>query len=221
MEARSVLFLFSAVLLTLLTLSILSSPPSHNPDLSKNRKTPAFLQTPTSHTLRRHSAAVPHHPLDPLTVTEIHRVKHIIQSHHFFTNRAYSLHSVVLEEPEKQAVLRWRKGDPLPPRKAAVVARAGVETLVLTADVGSGEVVRHEAGRASGYPTMTVEDMTSATWAPLASAAFNRTVVARGVDLADLACLPLSTGWFGEWLCRLLFYHLRILPKLLKNEFLG
>ncbi|XP_041994887.1 primary amine oxidase-like [Salvia splendens] len=198
MDARSVLLLFSAVLLTLFTLSILSSPPSHKADPSKNRKTPAFLQTPTHHTPRRHSAAVPHHPLDPLTVTEIHRVKHIIQNHHFFTNKAYALHSVVLEEPEKQAVLRWRKGNPLPPRKAAVVARAGGETLVLTADVGSGEVVRHEAGRASGYPTMTVEDMTSATWAPLASADFNRTVVARGVDLEDLACLPLSTGWFGK-----------------------
>lgn len=120
---------------------------------------------------------------------------------------------MVLEEPEKATVLRWKKGELLPPRKAAVVARVGGTSLVLTVDLDSGEVVRHETGEQAGYPTMTVEDMTSATWAPLASAEFNRTVVARGVDLADLACLPLSTGWFGKWLScpillRLLFSFL-------------
>lgn len=217
MEAKTLLrrsfFLFSAVLLTLFTLSILPSPPSDKAELldcaahsssciSKNRiqfKRPGFIRNPTR---RRHSAAVPRHPLDPLTVTEINRVKEVIRKHDLFRNRAYALHSVVLEEPEKPTVLRWKKGEPLPPRKAAVVARAGGASLVLTVDLGSGEVVRHDTGELAGYPTMTVEDMTSATWAPLASADFNRTVVARGVDLADLACLPLSTGWFGKWLCR-------------------
>lgn len=217
MEARSLLrlsfFLFSAVLLTLFTLSILSSPPSHKaaelldcaPHSSLctriHSKRPGFLQKPINPTSRRHSAAVPHHPLDPLTVTEINSVKETIRKHDFFRNKAYALHSVVLEEPEKQTVLRWRKGEPLPPRKASVVARAVGASLVLTVDLGSGEVARHEANlQPSGYPTMTVEDMTSATLAPLASADFNRTVAARGVDLADLACLPLSTGWFGKWL---------------------
>lgn len=45
---------------------------------------------------------------------------------------------------------------------------------------------------------MTIEDMTSATWAPLASSKFNRTIIDRGIDLADLACLPISSGWFGK-----------------------
>lgn len=231
MEARTLLrrtfILFSAVLLTLFTLSILPSPPSDKATLldfaahssfctSKNRiqsNRPGFLQKPTNPTRRRHSATVPRHPLDPLTVTEINQVKEIIRSYDSFRNRAYALHSVVLEEPEKATVLRWKKGEPLPPRKAAVVARAGGASLVLTVDLGSGEVVRHETVEQAGYPTMTVEDMTSATWAPLASADFNRTVVARGVDLADLACLPLSTGWFGKWLpCPIL---LRLLFSLL------
>ncbi|KAK4389419.1 Primary amine oxidase [Sesamum angolense] len=216
MEARNLLrytfFLFFILLLVLFTLSNLPSPPSDKAEMlncaayspwctSKNRiqsKKPDFLQKPTNPTRRRHSADVPHHPLDPLTVTELNTVRKIIQTHDFFKNKAYALHSVVLEEPEKKLVLRWKKGEPLPPRKAAVVARVGGASHVLTVDLGSGEVTRHETGHMSGYPTMTVEDMTSVTWAPLASADFNRTVVERGVDLADLACLPISLGWFGK-----------------------
>ncbi|KAH6837756.1 Copper amine oxidase family protein [Perilla frutescens var. hirtella] len=216
MEGRSLLrysfFLFFTLLLILFTLSNLPSPPPHQAEMldcaahsswctSKNRiqsKKPDFLHKPTNPSPRHHSAAVPRHPLDPLTVTELNRVQKIIQNHDFFRNKAYALHSVVLEEPEKQVVLRWKKGESLPPRKAAVVARVGGASLVLTVDLSSGDVVRHEMGQVSGYPTMTVEDMTSATWAPLASAEFNRTVVERGVDLADLACLPISTGWFGK-----------------------
>ncbi|KAL0329632.1 UNVERIFIED_CONTAM: Primary amine oxidase [Sesamum radiatum] len=214
MEARNLLrytfFLFFILLLVLFTLSNLPSPPSDKAEMldcaayspwctSKNRiqsKKPDFLQKPTNPTRRSHSADVPHHPLDPLTVTELNTVRKIIQAHDFFKNKAYALHSVVLEEPEKKLVLRWKKGEPLPPRKAAVVARVGGASHVLTVDLGSGEVTRHETGHMSGYPTMTVEDMTSVTWAPLASADFNRTVVERGVDLADLACLPISLGWF-------------------------
>ncbi|KAK6158036.1 hypothetical protein DH2020_005350 [Rehmannia glutinosa] len=193
---RYTLFLFFTVLLILLTFSDLPSPPSNKAAqlncaayspcpwcTSKNRflsKKTDFLRKPTNPTRRRHSADVPRHPLDPLTVTELNKVRKIIQKYDLFENRAYALHSVVLEEPEKKAVLEWKKGDPLPPRKAAVVARAGGASHVLTVDLGSGEVARHETGDLSGYPTMTVEDMTSVTWAPLASADFNRTVVERG-----------------------------------------
>ncbi|GFZ06963.1 copper amine oxidase family protein [Actinidia rufa] len=62
----------------------------------------------------------------------------------------------------------------------------------------TSEVTRHETGPLSGYPTMTKENMTPATWAPLSNADFNRTIIDRGIDLTDLTCLPISTGWFGE-----------------------
>lgn len=94
-------------------------------------------------------------------------------------------------------MLNWKKGDPLPARKASVIARASRVSHVLTVDLSTGEVTRVEKNQYSGYPTMTLEDMSSVTWAPLASADFNRTVIERGVDLIDLACLPISTGWFG------------------------
>ena len=79
-----------------------------------------------------------------------------------------------------------------------MVARVDGHSHVLTVDIATREVKIHETVPPSGYPTMTIEDMTTATWAPFASAEFNRTITTRGVDLADVACLPISLGWFGK-----------------------
>ncbi|XP_030524718.1 primary amine oxidase [Rhodamnia argentea] len=172
---------------------------------SKNRFQPKQRQPPTNlknpvprpHP-RSHVSDTPQHPLDPLTLQELSRVRTLLLSHPLFANRApYALHSVVLEEPDKPSVLAWRKGDPIP-RQASVVASVAGESHLLTVDLDKGGVTAQGAGPLSGYPTMTIEDMTSATWAPLADPEFNRTVLARGVDLADLACLPISSGWFGR-----------------------
>lgn len=83
------------------------------------------------------------------------------------------------------------------PRKAAVVARVSGQSHVLTVDIDTSEVNVQETNPLSGYPTMTIEDMTSSTWAPLSNGDFNRTIIERGVDLKDLACLPISLGWYG------------------------
>uniref|UniRef100_A0A5B6ZRF1 Amine oxidase n=1 Tax=Davidia involucrata TaxID=16924 RepID=A0A5B6ZRF1_DAVIN len=217
MEAKSLLrflfLIFGVVLLLLFTLLNLPYAPSNKAELldcttyspwctSKNRfqsKQPNLLQNPPNPTRHHHSSDVPHHPLDPLTLQEFNKVRTILSSHALFKSfSSYALHSVVLEEPDKPLVLMWRKGEPLPPRKASVIARADGVSHVLTVDIGTGEVTQHETGSISGHPTMTMEDMTSATWAPLANADFNRTIVERGIDLVDLACLPISTGWFGK-----------------------
>lgn len=76
--------------------------------------------------------------------------------------------------------------------------RVKSDSHVLTVNLDTGDINRHELGPASGYPTMTIEDMVAATYAPLSSSEFNRTIIARGIDLSDLACLPLSTGWYGQ-----------------------
>ncbi|CAI9093819.1 OLC1v1029399C1 [Oldenlandia corymbosa var. corymbosa] len=218
---RRLFFPISIIILLFFTVLNLPYPPSSPADLSsssdtggcttnsawcfssKNRfhstKKQLVLDHPTESSKRsRHINAVPRHPLDPLTISEFNKVKAIIQSHELFQNTQYALHTVALEEPEKQSVLKWKKGDPLPSRKASVVARAKGDSHVLTVDLDSGSVAVVETGHHSGYPTMTVEDMTSATWAPLSNADFNRTIIDRGVDLADLACLPISLGWFGK-----------------------
>ncbi|CAI0413833.1 unnamed protein product [Linum tenue] len=184
-----------------------ASSSSSNSSACKSRKIAGILKQPPNPTAEsrrlRHESATPQHPLDPLTIQELNKVRHVINSHHLFkspSSSAVALHTVVLEEPPKSAVLRWSPGDPLPPRKAFAIARSGGDTLLLSVDVASGELKADRASGSSpsGYPTMTVEDMTSATWAPFASADFNRTVTDRGVELSDVACLPISLGWFGK-----------------------
>ncbi|XP_038679915.1 primary amine oxidase-like [Tripterygium wilfordii] len=219
MESRNffrLLSLFLAVALVLLfTWVHFPSPPSSTADslycsinspwcTSKNRFQSQQKQhnnlrkNPTRPNRHRHATDTPHHPLDPLTVTEINKLRTILKSHALFRSSQYQLHSIVLEEPEKPFVLKWKKGDPLLPRKAAVIARVDGNSYVLAVDLGTSEVIVQETGSVSGYPTMTIEDMTSATGAPLSNADFNRTITDRGVDLSDLACLPISLGWFGK-----------------------
>lgn len=215
MEARNFLrfifFSLSVVVLILFTwFNFPYSPPSATEILdcaasspwctsSKNRIfQPKPQPVPTRRRSRSHGRDTPRHPLDPLTVGEINRVKAILSSHALFQSPGpHSLHTVELEEPEKSRVLEWERGNPLFPRKASVVARARGVSHVLIVDLTTSEVIVQRTGPHSGYPTMTVEDMTTATVAPLASAEFNRTIADRGVDLTDLACLPISTGWYG------------------------
>ncbi|MFX6572673.1 hypothetical protein ABTG52_06730, partial [Acinetobacter baumannii] len=137
-----------------------------------------------------------HHPLDPLTITEVNKVQKVIKS--FFKNYVYAVHSLVLEDPDKSVVLTWKRGDELPVRKASVMARAKGRNYLLTVHVESGEVEEHDVSGLSGFPLVTLEDMQKVLYTPLKSAKFNRTVEERGVDLNDVVCLPFSPGWFGK-----------------------
>eukprot|EP00262_Sarcandra_glabra_P007199 TRINITY_DN1983_c0_g1_i1.p1 TRINITY_DN1983_c0_g1~~TRINITY_DN1983_c0_g1_i1.p1 ORF type:complete len:726 (-),score=47.62 TRINITY_DN1983_c0_g1_i1:258-2435(-) len=211
MEATSLLRLLFLLLISLLFLLCTRSwIPSDRPELldcslyspwctSKNRiqSKSDLAHKPKS---QNHQTQTPQHPLDPLTLQEINNARTILLAYAPLTSSApsFTIHSLVLEEPEKPTVQKWRKGDPLPPRKASVIALSNGRSHILSVDLASSQITRHEISTSSGFPTMTIEDMTAATWAPLADPEFNRTVQNRGVDLSDLACLPISTGWFGE-----------------------
>ncbi|KAL8238785.1 hypothetical protein R6Q59_015352 [Mikania micrantha] len=212
MDSRNLIrFLFFTFIIALLLLLTLTTIPLTNtgepPDCainsrwctSKTRFFQPTIKQPPKPTTRIHTTDVPHHPLDPLTLTELDKVRStLLENQLFLHSNTYALHSVVLEEPDKSFVLTWKPGDPLPARKASVIARVKSKIHVLTVDLGTGEVSPRDVGEHSGYPTMTMEDMTSLTWAPLGDAEFNRTIMARGVDLKDVSCLPISIGWFGE-----------------------
>ncbi|KAG8374786.1 hypothetical protein BUALT_Bualt10G0031900 [Buddleja alternifolia] len=201
---RCLFFIFSAVLLMLFTIFNIPNPLSGTAELiecstnsawctSKNR----ILRHPTTASLHHdHTADVPHHPLDPLTIQEMNKVQKVIKS--FFENSVYSVHSLVLEDPDKEVVVEWEKGDPLPPRKASVMARAAGKNYLLTIDVESGELREHDTSNITGFPLVTLEDMQKVMSAPFASAHFNRSIAERGVDINDVACLPFSPGWFGK-----------------------
>lgn len=144
-----------------------------------------------------HSTEKPHHPLDPLTVQEINRVRVILSSYGPFSPTFPTIHSLSLDEPEKQTVLDWKTGDPLPPRKAAVLALLNGQTHVLSVDLDSGRVNGHTVDPSSGYPTLTMEEITAAVQSPLSNAEFKKSISDRGISAADLACVPLSAGWYG------------------------
>ncbi|GLU07006.1 hypothetical protein SLE2022_239860 [Rubroshorea leprosula] len=146
-----------------------------------------------------HVSDTPNHPLDPLTIKEINMVRSILSSHALFnSSNSYAFHSIDLEEPHKEQVIQWTKADPLPPRLASVVARVDGHSHLLTVNLETTQVTVHNTVPLSGYPTLTFEDLTSTIWAPLSNAEFNRTIINRGVDLAHLACLPMSLGWYGK-----------------------
>lgn len=215
MEGRNLLrflfFLVTGLFLLLFTWANFPYLPSNKAELldctsfspwCTSKSKPHLTTNPTNPTRgprRHHSSDVPHHPLDPLTVQEINRVRTILSSHApLKASKRYTIHAVDLEEPAKPLVLRWKKGNPMLPRRASVIALVGGESHLLTVDLATSQVTRDDVLPPSGYPTMTVEDMTTATKAPLVDGNFNRTIIERGIDLADLACLPLSTGWFGK-----------------------
>uniref|UniRef100_A0A803MCU2 Amine oxidase n=1 Tax=Chenopodium quinoa TaxID=63459 RepID=A0A803MCU2_CHEQI len=205
MEGKKFLRLLSLLLVTFILFIFIFVRNSDLPS-SKNfhyvNKAAAELELqppPRKLTRHVHVSDMARHPLDPLTVQEMNRVRSIVISHALFkAAKSYALHSVVLEEPPKPLVMRWKEGDSLPPRKASVIARVDGGTHVMIVDLGLGRVEFVDVGERSGYPTMTIEDMNTATLTPFGSKEFNRTVVARGVDLKDLACLPISTGWYGK-----------------------
>jgi len=146
-----------------------------------------------------HESDEPRHPLDPLTIQEFNKVRAILSTHTLFkSSNSYTLNSIVLEEPDKELVLKWKKGEPLLPRKASVVALVKGVTHTLIVDLSRSEITNHETRPASsGYPTMTIEEMLAVLDVPLKSGEFNSTIRKRGVNLADLACLPVASGWYG------------------------
>lgn len=166
---------------------------------SSSQKNPINKPTFSTHQQQpQHESEVPHHPLDPLTIQEFNKVRSILSTHSLFkSSSSYTLNSIVLEEPDKELVLKWKKGHPLLPRKASVIVHVKGVTHTLTVDLSTSEVTGLETRSVSGYPTMTIEEMVGVLDVPLKSTEFNQTITQRGVNLADLACLPVSSGWYG------------------------
>lgn len=107
-----------------------------------------------------HSSAKPHHPLDPLTVQEIERVRAILLDHEpGFGSGSATIHSMALDEPDKKRVVKWKKGNRLPSRRAEVLALSSGQSHVIIVDLDSGRVVSDVVNPTSGYPILTMDDL--------------------------------------------------------------
>lgn len=144
-----------------------------------------------------HFSEIPHHPLDPLTIEEIKRARAILFSYPPFSSTFPSIHSLTLEEPCKSQVLGWKNGDPIPPRKASVIALLNGKSHLVTVDLGLGRVTRHEISSSSGYPMLTLDDISKAVEVALLYPELAQSIGARGVALSELACISPSVGWYG------------------------
>ncbi|XP_027904423.1 primary amine oxidase-like [Vigna unguiculata] len=198
MEARNswrfVLLLALVLLLTWLHLPSLPNSKFYSRWYTPNNT--FYSSSPTYHHLE---SETPQHPLDPLTIQEFNRVRTILSSHPLFkSSSSYTLNSVVLEEPDKKLVLKWKKGDPPLPRKASVVAVVKRVSHVLTVDLEIGHVTSHETGLVSGYPMVTEEDLNGVGEATLRCPEFNNSLAKRGLNLDDLVCLSLSSGGYEK-----------------------
>ena len=78
---------------------------------------------------------VPHHPLDALTTDEYWTVHDVLeQSGHLTGKTLFS--SVLLHEPDKEKVLAWKQGDPIP-READVILEDQGKTIEARVDIAA------------------------------------------------------------------------------------
>nr|GMD82477.1 primary amine oxidase-like [Ipomoea batatas] len=139
----------------------------------------------------------PMHPLDPLTIQEIETTRSILSSYQPFSGSSLRIHSLSLDEPDKSEVLRWKRGNPLPTRKAFVVALLNGQAHLLVVDLGSGKVSSHTRNPASGCPSMSADDASTALEATFSNLVFRKAISARGVEIDDVICSAAAPGWFG------------------------
>ncbi|KAL6581761.1 hypothetical protein OROMI_005775 [Orobanche minor] len=142
------------------------------------------------------------HPLDPLTPKEINQIKSIIQKSHYGSFPNLTFHFLDLEEPEKNHVLEWlsshEQNKPFPTRRANVVIRVNNTTHELILDLITGRTLSDKLYKGNGYPPFTYNELLQASRLPFKSPQFQDSIFKRGLNLSEITCLPLTTGWFGE-----------------------
>lgn len=151
--------------------------------------------------LQCHFASSTRHPLDPLNPNEITQIKTIIDKSNLGSSNL-TFQYVDLEEPEKKDVLRWLSSNdshaPLPPRRAAVIARGNGMTHEIIVDFETDSIVSDHMYAGHGYPPATLEELYQASQLPLKDPRLKKSIERRGLDLSNVVCAPFTIGWFGQ-----------------------
>lgn len=143
-----------------------------------------------------------HHPLDPLTPTELNQIKLIVDKSSIGSLPNLTYHFVDLEEPEKIDVLSWlyskKTNENAGFRRAKVVVRAGGETRELVVDLASESIESNRVYIGHGYPPFTFNEFVEASRLPFQYPKFIKSIVNRGLNISEVSCVPLTVGWYGE-----------------------
>ncbi|KAI3752684.1 hypothetical protein L2E82_24719 [Cichorium intybus] len=144
-----------------------------------------------------------HHPLDPLTPTEISQIQHIITNSYLSSLPNLTFHFVDLHEPDKTHVLQWlssshKQNQSFPHRQANVVIRGGGQTHEITIEMTTSSIASHHLYTGDGYPPNTFNEFLQAARLPFKSSRFNKLVLKRGLNVSEITCFPFTIGWFGE-----------------------
>lgn len=136
------------------------------------------------------------HPLDPLSGDEIAAaVAALVESGR--TDRTTRVSTVALAEPDKDAVLRWRAGDPVG-RRAFAVLRVEGETVEAEIDLSSGRLDRWDV-IPGVQPAIRGDEWAAAQASLKQHAGWRNAMRARGYEAFDeIFCESLSAGYFGQ-----------------------
>lgn len=151
-----------------------------------------------------------YHPLDPLSSTEINKVRLLVQKSHLAKLPNLTFHYVDIEEPEKADVLKWLSSSSsnpksrisTPPHRAHVVVRGGGDTHELVVDLGTNIIISDHVYTGNGYPPFTFNELFKASKLPLTYPKFKKSISTRGLNLSEVSCIPFTIGWYGEHITR-------------------
>ncbi|XP_027332827.1 primary amine oxidase-like [Abrus precatorius] len=141
------------------------------------------------------------HPLDPLTPQEITLVQTIVVNKYPTSKNRLNFHYIALDEPEKDAILRWESTKPnivTVPRKAFVITIINSQTHEILIDLRARRILSDNVHTGSGFPTLSVEEQNVAIELPMKYGPFIDSVKKRGLNLSEVVCSTFTMGWFGE-----------------------
>jgi primary-amine oxidase len=138
------------------------------------------------------------HPMDALTQEEVASTAKILRAAGLADDKT-EFGAMTLLEPPKDVVLKWKQGEPLPPRQAFVVIRRDRKTSEARVDIATAKVIS-VVERPGAHPIVLDDNWTRGRNAFMKDQRFRDALKARGLALdKNILCTPNSAGWFpGE-----------------------